>query len=218
MGSVAAPAVAGAVGPALLQGRLAAAIPAPGQVVSTGLLSAPGAFPLPRVQWPGAAAPAHIVAKREAEAEPEAREDRSLLLGGLLPAAGPVQIAAVPRAVAIAPLCEVKVERQCRKVPVQVPRAIQVPKCASVPRTHCVDTTKVVPGPPACHDEPRQVCNPVERQVPFEVPVEKCTPVASQVCKDVPHKAARQVCKTGYAHGPGYEYGYGTHHGHGYHH
>ena len=82
------------------------------------------------------------------------------------------------------------------------------------PKTHCVPTTKVVPGPPACHDEPRQVCNPVSRQVPFEVPVEKCHPVSEQICKDVPHKAARQVCETGYA--GGYGYGYELGHGHGY--
>ena len=155
----------------------------------------------------------HHIAKRNSEPESEG----SLLpwsqlahLGagpGVGPAhvgVGPAPAIVGPAPVAHAPQCQIQVERKCRDVPVQVPRNIQVPKCVPVPRTHCVPVQKVVPGPPACHYEPREVCGPVPKAVPFEVPVEKCHPVAEQVCRDVPHKAARQVCDTAYQGHAGY--------------
>ena len=185
-----------------------------------GVLPGPGAFAVP--------AAGHVIVKRapesepesEAEADAEARDGKQLLLSRLGAApVGPAPVAVGPvvgpAPVAVGPpACHVEVQRQCRDVPVQVPRTVQVPKCVPVPKTHCVPTTKVVAGPPACHDEPRQVCNPVSRQVPFEVPVEKCTPVPEQICKEVPHKSARQVCKTAYHghYGYGHGYGYGKHH------
>lgn len=216
LGGVAAPALAGIAGHGVVDTRFLAAQRqfAGPFAFGAGPVPAPGAFALGGV--PVAGLPAHGIVKRDAESEPEseARDGKQLLLSrlGAAPIVGPAPFAAAPAAVAIAPRCEVKVERVCRKVPVQVPRTVEVPKCVQVPRTECVATTRVVAGPPACHDEPRQVCNPVSKQVPFEVPVEQCHPVASQVCKDVPHKAARQVCKTGYVHGHGYGHGYGVHH------
>merc|ERR1712025_1375975 len=121
----------------------------------------------------------HVIAKRapesepesEAEADAEARDGKQLLLSRLGAApVGPAPVAVGPvvgpAPVAVGPpACHVEVQRQCRDVPVQVPRTVQVPKCLPVPKTHCVPTTKVVAGPPACHDEPRRVCNPDYRQV-----------------------------------------------------
>merc|ERR1712038_617571 len=220
VGAVAGPGLGGVVGAGVVDARFLRA-----QAQFAGALPAPGAFALGAA--PVAGLPEHVIAKREsdpeseAEADSEARDGKSLLLSrlGAGPVVGPAPVAVGPvvgpAPVAVGPpACHVEVQRQCRDVPVQVPRTVQVPKCVPVPKPHCVPTTKVVAGPPACHDEPRQVCNPVSRQVPFEVPVEKCTPVPEQICKEVPHKSARQVCKTAYHghYGYGHGYGYGKHH------
>ena len=212
---IAAPAVVGAVAGPVAAPALAAAVPA--RAIPAGLVgvidprfaAAQRQFglvlPEEGVETPAStiklqAAPVGqhqftTLVKREADAdaEPEADADAEphLLLGS-----APIAVGHAP--VAIAPRCEVKVERVCNKVPVQVPRSVQVPKCVPVPKTHCVDTTRVVAGPPACKDVPRKVCQPVAKQVPFEVPVQQCKQVPSQACHDVPHKVARQVCKTAY--------------------
>merc|ERR1712001_770816 len=106
-----------------------------------GVLPAPGAFAVP--------AAGHVIAKRDAEAEPEseadaeARDGKQLFFAGRAgPVVGPAPVAVGPAPVAVAPLCRVETERQCRDVPVQVPRSIQVPRCVPVPKTHCVPTTK----------------------------------------------------------------------------
>ena len=159
----------------------------------------------------------HHINKRESKPESEgvllswahlAGLNAGSVVGPSQAAVGPALTAVGPAHVAHAPQCQVQVERRCRDVPVQVPRQIQVPKCVPVPKTHCVPVQKVVPGPPACHNEPREVCGPVPRAVPFEVQVEQCTPVAEQVCKDVPHKAAREVCNVVHQKQGGYEHGY----------
>merc|ERR1711937_906636 len=81
-----------------------------------------------------AATPAagHVIAarigKRDADAEPEAdAQFLGPLAGALTPYAAAVQTAPLVRAQA--PACHAVTERQCRKVPVQVPRTISVPKC-----------------------------------------------------------------------------------------
>ena len=236
-----APAVVGAVAGPVVAPALAAPIPAraiPAGLVGTidprfaaaqrqfGLVLPEAGVETPASTIKLQAAPVGqhqftTLVKREADAdaEPEADADAEahLLLG-----AAPVALGHAP--VAIAPRCGVQVERVCNKVPVQVPRTVQVPKCVPVPKTHCVDTTRVVAGPPACKDVPRKVCHPVAKQVPFEVPVQQCKQVPSQACHDVPHKVARQVCKTAYVaaldvttavahHGHHAHHGY-AHHGH----
>ena len=172
----------------------------------------------------GVPAVPHGINKRESEAKSESDANiygpvtaRLPATGAAVAAAGQGPIAVGPAAVSVsAPVCQTKVDRICKDNPVQVPRHHEVPKCVAVPKTHCIPITKVVPGPPACHNEPRKVCKPVSRQVPFEVPVEKCHQVPQQVCKDVPQKIAHQVCETAivkkaaYGHGYGYG-GYGNH-------
>merc|ERR1712134_96082 len=120
-----------------------------------------------------AAAPAHVIpariGKRDADAEPEAdAQFLGPLAGALTPYAAAVQTAPLVRAQA--PACHAVTERQCRKVPVQVPRTISVPKCVTVPR---------------CIDVPRSVCNTVYRKVPETrcnpKPVTECTTINRQV-------------------------------------
>ena len=160
----------------------------------------------------------HGINKRDSEAKSESDGHGigAAPISGSTVAVGAGPVALGPTAVSVSePVCQSKIDRVCKDIPVQVPRHVEVPKCIAVPKTHCTPITKVVPGPPACHDEPRKVCKPVSRQVPFEVPVEKCHQVPQQVCKDVPQKVARQVCETSYqgaAYGHGYGYGgYGNH-------
>merc|ERR1712226_833789 len=43
------------------------------------------------------------------------------------------------------PICHAKVERVCKKVPVQNERVVQHPKCTKVPHTHCKDIVRTVP-------------------------------------------------------------------------
>merc|ERR1712212_978264 len=152
VGHAVSPVAAVAAAPALA-GPLAAATPAAGPVI--------------------AAAPAHVIpariGKRDADAEPEAdAQFLGPLAGALTPYAAAVQTAPLVRAQA--PACHAVTERQCRKVPVQVPRTISIPKCVTVPR---------------CIDVPRSVCNTVYRKVPETrcnpKPVTECTTINRQV-------------------------------------
>ena len=160
----------------------------------------------------------HGINKRDSEAKSESDGHGigAAPTFGSTVAVGTGPVALGPTAVSVSePVCQSKIDRVCKDIPVQVPRHVEVPKCVAVPKTHCTPITKVVPGPPACHDEPRKVCKPISRQVPYEVPVEQCHQVPQQVCKDVPQKIARQICETSYkgaAYGRGYGYGgYGNH-------
>merc|ERR1712127_845624 len=127
-------------------------------------------------------------------------------------------VAAAPAA--IAPSCHATTQRQCRQVPVQVPRSIAVPRCAAVPVcravpkqkcstvarqvpetncvnkpvTECTTINRQVPET-QCVDKPVQECTTVGRQVPVEVPVQKCADVPREVCHPVHEKVARQVCE-----------------------
>merc|ERR1712126_436952 len=86
------------------------------------------------------------IVKREAEAEAEAepRDPKALFHAGLAPYAA---VGAAPLAVGAAvaaPRCAAKVDRVCRKVPVQTPRVQVNKRCSSVPSTQCVDTLRPV--------------------------------------------------------------------------
>lgn len=91
------------------------------------------------------------------------------------------------------PRCQVKVERNCHKVPIKVPRHIEIPHCTKIPRTKCIPSFRTITDS-ICKDEPREVCAEVEIEVPFDVPIEYCPPVIEEVCHKVPRKVAQEVC------------------------
>merc|ERR1711937_374697 len=198
-----APALAGPLATPAAGHVIAAATPAAGHVI--------------------AAAPAHVIpariGKRDADAEPEAdAQFLGPLAGALTPYAAAVQTAPLVRAQA--PACHAVTERQCRKVPVQVPRTISVPKCVTVPRcidvprsvcntvyrkvpetrcnpkpvTECTTINRQVPET-NCVDRPVQECVNVPKSVPVQVPVERCADVPREVCHPVQTQVPRQVCE-----------------------
>merc|ERR1712226_1270797 len=92
------------------------------------------------------------------------------------------------------PKCQVKVERNCHKVPVKVPRHIEIPHCTKVPHLKCIPSFRTITDQ-ACHHEPKEVCREVEVEVPYDVPVEYCPSVFEEVCQKVPSgKVATEVC------------------------
>jgi len=92
------------------------------------------------------------------------------------------------------PNCQIKVERQCHKVPVKVPRHIEIPHCTKVPHLKCIPSFKTITDQ-VCHPEPKEVCKEVEVEVPYDVPVEYCPSVVEEVCKKVPAgKVATEKC------------------------
>jgi len=92
------------------------------------------------------------------------------------------------------PHCHAKVERVCKKVPVQNERVVQHPKCTKVPHTHCRDIVRTVPDK-VCHDVPKTHCDKVAEKIPYDVPVPVCKDVDVPVCRDVTQKVPRKVCK-----------------------
>ena len=96
------------------------------------------------------------ITKREAEAEAEANADADadaqfflsgvpIVGAGIVPSSplGFYPVVTVPLASPPARSCQQKVDRQCRKVPVQTEKTVQVPTCVSVP--HCVAVPVCVP-------------------------------------------------------------------------
>lgn len=118
--------------------------------------------------------------KREAESKDEPREGKSYNRPLPLLARGPA--------------CQVQVERNCHKVPVKVPRHVEIPHCTKIPRTKCIPSFRTITDS-ICHDDPKEVCKEVEVEVPFDVPVEYCPSIFEEVCKKVPAgKIATEVC------------------------
>ena len=126
------------------------------------------------------------IVKREADAEADAEADPQFLfgnspfVGALQPrvplGVAPINTAPVVAGVAAAPAnCRAVTERQCRQVPVQVPRTIAVPRCTTVP---------------VCVQVPQQRCNVVTRQVPETV----CNPRAVTECNTVNRPVPETKC------------------------
>jgi hypothetical protein len=144
-------------------------------------------------------------------------------------------IAATPLAAApivAAPRCQQKVDRQCRRVPVNsvrqvaTPKCVSVPQCVAVPKTVCNPTTRDVAST-VCNPKPVTECNTIVRQVPETVcnakpvtecravpvqvpvatPVEECHPVAREVCHPVHKKVAHKHCSV-HKSTPSYSYGH----------
>ena len=150
---------------------------------------------------------AHHLHKREAEPEADADADADAQHYGLAYPSGVIGARLGVAPVAAAPRCQAKVDRVCKKVPVQTQRIVQTPRCSSVPKTECADFVRDVTET-ACADVPREECHKVARKVPFEVPREVCRSIPRKHCRQVPHKTPRKVCKQVESHG----YGYGHHH------
>ena len=92
------------------------------------------------------------------------------------------------------PSCEVKIERQCHKVPVEIPHHVEVPHCTRIPRKKCIPSFRTITDT-ICKDEPREVCKEVEVEVPFDVPIEYCPPIVDEVCEKVPSgQIAHEIC------------------------
>merc|ERR1712055_184890 len=220
------PAVVGPIAPVAAVNTL----PAAGLIAQGPLSAALGFNGLPAGVVP---AGSHLlpqrIFKREADAEADADADAEAdaqffglnpfpvgnLAAGLplapapLLAAGPVALAPAP----IAPRCEQKVDRQCRKVPVQTVRHIAVPKCISVPKCvsvpHCVAVPKCTPVPhcvtvpkciavPKCVAVERQQCETIINNVPSQVcnpkPVTSCNTFIRQVADTVCHAEPLTKC------------------------
>ena len=117
--------------------------------------------------------------KREAKSKDESREGKSYQPLHLL---------------ARGPNCQVKVERNCHKVPIKVPHHVEIPHCTKIPRTKCIPSFRTITDQ-ICHEEPKEVCRDVEVEIPYDVPVEYCPPIVEEVCKKVPAgKVAKEVC------------------------
>merc|ERR1712018_155142 len=67
-----------------------------------------------------------------------------------------------------APKCQEVRDRQCKQIPISVPRTIEVPVCKKVPRTVCVPSYKVVLDT-KCQEIPKQQCAQVPKQVPKKI-------------------------------------------------
>merc|ERR1712038_194725 len=72
-----------------------------------------------------------------------------------------------------APKCQEVRDRQCKQIPISIPRTIEVPICKKVPRTVCVPSYKVVLDT-KCQEIPKQQCAQIPRQVAIQVPFEVC--------------------------------------------
>ena len=117
--------------------------------------------------------------KREAKSRDESRNGKSY---------APLPI------IARGPQCQVKVERSCHKVPVKVPRHVEIPHCTKVPHLKCIPSFRTITDQ-VCHPEPKEVCREVEIEVPYDVPVEYCPSIVEEVCHKVPAgKVATEVC------------------------
>jgi len=92
------------------------------------------------------------------------------------------------------PKCQAKVDRVCKKVPVQNQRVVEHPKCVKVPQTHCHDVVRTVPDK-ECFDVPRHHCEKVAEKIPYDVPKQVCKDVDVPVCRDVTSKVPREVCE-----------------------
>merc|ERR1719192_3078598 len=77
-----------------------------------------------------------------------------------------------------APKCQEVRDRQCKQIPISIPRTIEVPICKKVPRTVCVPSYKVVLDT-KCQEIPKQQC--------AHIPIEQC--------KSVPKQVPRKICK-----------------------
>ena len=92
------------------------------------------------------------------------------------------------------PSCQVKIERRCHKVPVEIPHHVEVPHCTRIPRKKCIPSFRTITDT-ICKDEPREVCKEVEVEVPFDVPIEYCPPIVDEVCEKVPSgQIAHEIC------------------------
>lgn len=119
--------------------------------------------------------------KREAESKDEPRDGKSY---------HPQPLPLLARG----PSCQVKVERNCHKVPVKVPHHVEIPHCTRIPRKKCIPSFRTITDQ-VCRDEPKEVCREVEVEVPFDVPIEYCPPIVEEVCEKVPAgKTATEVC------------------------
>jgi len=187
------------VGPAVVSGpvvRTAAAVhpvPAPVPAVPAPALAVAkkaGHYPKPvaATPWkvPSAWQKRH---KRDAEADP----------GYAAPAPY--------HAPAPGPKCQAKVDRVCKKVPVQNQRVVEHPKCVKVPQTHCHDIVRPVTEE-VCHDVPRHHCEKVAEKIPYDVPKQVCKDVDVPVCRDVTSKVPRKVCKPVHSYSHGYDHGH----------
>jgi len=193
------------VGPAVVSGpvvRTPAAVPAvpvPVPAVPAPAVVAKKAGHYPK---PVAATPWKVPAawqkrhKREAKAEAEP--------GYAAPAPAPYH------APAPGPKCQAKVDRVCKKVPVQNQKVVEHPKCHKVPQTHCHDIVRTVPDE-VCHDVPRHHCEKVAEKIPYDVPKQVCKDVDVPVCRDVTSKVPRQVCKEVHSAHITHGYDYGHH-------
>jgi len=93
-----------------------------------------------------------------------------------------------------APKCQEVRDRQCKQIPISIPRTIEVPICKKVPRTVCVPSVKVVLDT-KCQEIPKQQCAQIPRQVAIQVPFEVCEDIPIEQCKSVPKQVPRKICK-----------------------